>query len=188
MPHTQKSFSACLCYVVTACLVYVFVACVCLFRLKPKSFDLKIQVFGSEYEILNVDSEEYSYICFIKYMKHCVVDENEVVQLYPDEEFKVEVELTLSRAIYLLNEDNYMNFIFQEYEIKCMRKIRVYVEVKPLEGLLEAPNQCENDSGSESPVRQTTDLDEGGVANELYSSDVSDDDRDNEVGQGGNWC
>ncbi|KAJ0016889.1 hypothetical protein Pint_10732 [Pistacia integerrima] len=104
-------------------------------------------------------------------MKHCVADENEVTQLYPDEEFKVEVELPLSRKRYLLNGDNDMNFIFQEYEIKGMRTIRVYVEAKPLEcvkgiGFLEASNQCENDNGSESPLRQANDLDEGGVANE----------------------
>ncbi|KAJ0094183.1 hypothetical protein Patl1_15807 [Pistacia atlantica] len=121
-------------------------------------------------------------------MKHCVADENEVVQLYPDEEFKVEAELPLSRARYLLNGDNDMNFIFHEYEKNGMR-IRVYVEAKPLEcvkgiGVLEAPNQCENDNGFESPVKQTNDLDEGGVANEFHRSDVSDYDRDNEVGQG----
>ncbi|KAJ0028014.1 hypothetical protein Pint_35742 [Pistacia integerrima] len=147
--------------------------CVTMLRLKPKLFDLKIQVFGSKHKILNVDPDEYSYISFIKDMKHCVADENEVVQLYLDEEFKVEVELPLSRARYLLNEDNDMNFIFQEYDIKGMRTIRVYIEAKTLEcvegiGLLESPNQCENDSGSESPVRQANDLDERDVADEFH--------------------
>ncbi|KAJ0051857.1 hypothetical protein Pint_00652 [Pistacia integerrima] len=130
--------------------------CVTVLRLwlKPKSLDVKIQVFGSEYEILNVDPDEYSYICFIKDMNHCVANENQVVQLYPDEEFKIE-------------------------EIKGMRTIRVYVEVKPLNcvegiGLLEAPNQCENDNGSESLGRQVNDLDEGEGELSEYQEDNED--------------
>ncbi|KAJ0043986.1 hypothetical protein Pint_17987 [Pistacia integerrima] len=70
-----------------------------------------------------------------------------VVQLYPDKEFKVEAELPLSNDRYLLNRDNDMNFIFQEYEIKGMRTIRVYVEAKPLDCVED--NEVGQETGAE---------------------------------------
>ncbi|KAJ0046704.1 hypothetical protein Pint_04755 [Pistacia integerrima] len=57
-------------------------------RLKPNSYDFKVEVFNLEYEILNVDPDEYSYICFIKDVKRCVASENEVVEMNPYEKFK----------------------------------------------------------------------------------------------------
>ncbi|KAJ0020512.1 hypothetical protein Pint_31500 [Pistacia integerrima] len=79
--------------------------------LKPKFYDFKVEVFSAEYDILNVDSDEYNYIYVIKDVKRCMAWENKVVEMNPYEKFKVEAGLPLSRAWYLVEGDNDMEFI-----------------------------------------------------------------------------
>ncbi|KAJ0037663.1 hypothetical protein Pint_22789 [Pistacia integerrima] len=69
---------------------------------------------------------------FIKTVKTCIANENEVVEFFPIERFKVDVELPLSRARYLVNDDKDMNFIFQKYRVKGLKTIKFYVEAIPL--------------------------------------------------------
>ncbi|KAJ0020301.1 hypothetical protein Pint_31925 [Pistacia integerrima] len=49
-------------------------------------------------------------------VKRCVASENEVVEMNPYEKFKVEVELPLSGARYIVEGDDDMEFIFEQYK------------------------------------------------------------------------
>ncbi|KAJ0026285.1 hypothetical protein Pint_07604 [Pistacia integerrima] len=147
-------------------------------RLKPNSYDFKVEVFNLEYEILNVDPDEYSYICFIKDVKRCVASENEVVEMNPYEKFKVEVELPLSGARYIVEGDDDMEFIFEQYKSFGKRVIRVSVEAIPVDfveprTLLEAQEPEDNEED---------------IPYEFYwsvESDESDHEEDHESGQDG---
>ncbi|KAJ0007618.1 hypothetical protein Pint_30463 [Pistacia integerrima] len=157
-------------------------------RLKPNFYDFKVEVFNLEYEILNVDPDEYSYICFIKDVKRCVASENEVVEINPYEKFKVEVELPLSGARYIVEGDDDMEFIFEQYKSFGKRVIRVSVEAIPVDfveprTLLEA--QPEDNEGF---VRQDNEEAEEDIPDEFYwsvESDESDHEEDHESGQDG---
>ncbi|KAJ0082352.1 hypothetical protein Patl1_10338 [Pistacia atlantica] len=150
-------------------------------RLKPNSYDFKVEVFNLEYEILNVDPDEYSYICFIKDVKRCVALANEVVEMNPYEKFKVEVELPLSGARYIVEGDDDM-------ESFGKRVIRVSVEAIPVDfvepkTLLEA--QPEDNEGF---VRQDNEEAKEDIPDEFYwsvESDESDHEEDHERGQDG---
>ncbi|KAJ0015205.1 hypothetical protein Pint_21536 [Pistacia integerrima] len=152
-------------------------------RLKPNSYDFKVEVFNLEYEILNVDPDEYSYICFIKDVKRCVASKNEVVEMNPYEKFKVLLE-----ARYIVEVDDNMEFIFEQYKSFGKRVTRVYVEAIPVDfveprTLLEA--QPEDNEGF---VRQDNEEVEEGIPDEFYwsvESDESDHEEDHESGQDG---
>ncbi|KAJ0042522.1 hypothetical protein Pint_19472 [Pistacia integerrima] len=157
----------------------------CMALLKPNSYDFKVEVFNLEYEILNVDPDEYSYICFIKDVKRCVASENEVVEMNPYEKFKVEVELPLSGARYIVEGEDDMEFIFEQYKSFGKRVIRVYVEAIPVDfveprTLLEA--QPEDNEGF---VRQDNEEAKEDIPDEFYWSVESDHEEDHESGQDG---
>ncbi|KAJ0031488.1 hypothetical protein Pint_13741 [Pistacia integerrima] len=61
--------------------------------MKPQLFNLIFQLFGIDCEMWNIDPDEVSYIVLIKDMKTCVAEENEIVQLYPNEKFRIEAKL-----------------------------------------------------------------------------------------------
>ncbi|KAJ0007868.1 hypothetical protein Pint_30269 [Pistacia integerrima] len=133
-------------------------------RLKPNSYDFKVEVFNLEYDILNVDPDKYSYICFIKDVKRCVASKNEVVEMNPYEKFKVEVEVPLSRARYIVEGDDDMEFIFKQSKSCGKRVIRVYVEAIPVDfveprTLLEA--QPEDSERFESGVVEGIEIGQG---------------------------
>lgn len=116
-------------------------------RLNSEYFNLKIKAFDYEVEVLKVDREKYNCITFIKDVKVCADAENEIVEYYPDERFKVEAKLPLSRAKYLIGEDKDMNFIFQQYEVKGLKQIRFEVEAILVDiidsvRLLETTSNC----------------------------------------------
>lgn len=83
-------------------------------------FELKIEAldYEGEGEVLKVNPKEYNYITLIKDVKVCMGVKNEVVEYYPNETFKVEVKLSLSRSKYLISGDKDIDFIFQQYEAK----------------------------------------------------------------------
>ncbi|KAJ0042627.1 hypothetical protein Pint_18290 [Pistacia integerrima] len=58
-------------------------------------------------------------------VKRCVASENEVVEMNPYKKFKVEVELPLSGARYIVEGDDDMEFIFEQYKSFGKRVIRV---------------------------------------------------------------
>ncbi|KAJ0097983.1 hypothetical protein Patl1_28221 [Pistacia atlantica] len=64
-------------------------------------------------------------------VKRCVASENEVVKMNPYEKFKVEVELPLSGARDIVEEDDDMEFIFEQYKSFGKQVIRVYVKAIP---------------------------------------------------------
>ncbi|KAJ0045095.1 hypothetical protein Pint_05056 [Pistacia integerrima] len=71
----------------------------------------------------------------------------------PYEKFKVEVELPLSRARYVVEGDDDIEFIFEQYKRFGKQVIRVYVEVIPMDfvepiTLLEAQPEDNEDHGS----------------------------------------
>ncbi|KAJ0083972.1 hypothetical protein Patl1_30086 [Pistacia atlantica] len=160
---------------------FLFFGCVCLCRLKPKFYDFKVEVFSLEYNILNVDSDEYNYICVIKDVKRCVAWENEVVEMNPYEKFKVEAGLPLSRAWYLVEGDN-------DYGSIGKLEIRIYVEAQLVDSieprsLLEALPVDNKDY-----VRQDNEEDKEDILDEFYwsvESDEIDHEKDHESGHDG---
>ncbi|KAJ0042753.1 hypothetical protein Pint_18714 [Pistacia integerrima] len=153
--------------------------------LKPNSYDFKVEVFSLEYDILNVNPDEYSYICFIKDVKRCVASENEVIEMNPYEKFKAEVELPFSGARYVVEGDDDMKFIFEQYKSFGKRVIRVYIEVISMDfvepiTLLEA--QLEDNEGF---VRQDNEEAEEGIPDEFYWSVENDHEEDHESGHDG---
>ncbi|KAJ0043620.1 hypothetical protein Pint_18709 [Pistacia integerrima] len=153
--------------------------------LKPNSYDFKVEVFSLEYDILNVNPDEYSYICFVKDMKRCVASENEVIEMNPYEKFKAEVELPFLGARYIVEGDDDMKFIFEQYKSFDKRVIRVYIEVTSMDfvepiTLLEA--QLEDNEGF---VRQDNEEAEEGIPDEFYWSVENDHEEDHESGHDG---
>lgn len=76
-------------------------------------FDLKFEVCQLSCEINKVDLEEYSYIMFIKDMKQCIANKKEDVQLYVDENIKVEAKMSNGKGKYIINSDENMMFVFK---------------------------------------------------------------------------
>ncbi|KAJ0046218.1 hypothetical protein Pint_04725 [Pistacia integerrima] len=101
--------------------------------MKPQRCNFKFNLFGIDCEIRNVDPGEFSYIVLIKDIKKYVARENEEVNLYLDEKFKVEAMLPMSREKYLLNSDNDVRFILEQYGLKGVLDIQLFVEVLPIE-------------------------------------------------------
>ncbi|KAJ0020118.1 hypothetical protein Pint_31699 [Pistacia integerrima] len=131
--------------------------------LKPNSYDFKVEVFSLEYDILNVDPDEYSYICFIKDVKKYMASENEVVEMNPYEKFKVEVELPLSRARYVVEGDDDMEFIFEQYKSFGKRVIRVYVEAIPVDFSVESDESDHEEDHESGQDGQGSGVGSGGV-------------------------
>ncbi|KAJ0031237.1 hypothetical protein Pint_14028 [Pistacia integerrima] len=96
--------------------------------MKPQKFNFKFNLFGIYCEIRNVDLDYFNYIVLIKEMKKCVAKENEEVNLFPNEKFRVEAMLHMSGEIYLLNSDDDVAFIFQQYRLKGVVGIKLFVE------------------------------------------------------------
>ncbi|KAJ0043124.1 hypothetical protein Pint_18451 [Pistacia integerrima] len=96
--------------------------------MEPQLFNLKFQLFDIDCEIRNVDPDEFSYIVLIKDMKKCVTKENEVVQLYLDEKFRVEARLSLSRKKRLIDNEEDVAFLFEQYGSKRLKDIRLNLE------------------------------------------------------------
>ncbi|KAJ0045358.1 hypothetical protein Pint_05396 [Pistacia integerrima] len=76
----------------------------------------------------NVDPDEFSYIVLIKDMKRCVAEENEAVQLNLNEKFRVESILPLSGQKFLIDSDEDVTFLFQQYGSKGLKDIRLTPE------------------------------------------------------------
>ncbi|KAJ0040937.1 hypothetical protein Pint_27786 [Pistacia integerrima] len=122
----------------------------------------------------NVDPDEFSYIVLIKDMKRCVAEENEAVQLNLNEKFRVESILPLSGQKFLIDSDEDVTFLFQQYGSKGLKDIRLYVEALPiqhvetLQPLPEPTHTKPNDTQTEPPEEYCDD--------DFHWSDASNDD------------
>lgn len=76
-------------------------------------FNLKFDACQLSCELNKVDPNEYSYIVFIKDIKQYITNENENVQLYPDENIKVKAN---KEGKYIINTNKDMMFVFKQYQ------------------------------------------------------------------------
>lgn len=53
------------------------------------TFTLRFEACDYKCEIRNIAPDEFSYIVFIKEVKHCIAHKNEEVELYPNKKIKV---------------------------------------------------------------------------------------------------
>ncbi|KAJ0043127.1 hypothetical protein Pint_18454 [Pistacia integerrima] len=123
-------------------------------KMEPQLFNLKFQLFDIDCEIRNVDPDEFSYIVLIKDMKKCVTKENEVVDFILAK-FRVEARLSLSRKKRLIDNEEDVAFLFEQYGSKRLKDIRLYVNallvefVESLQPLPEPNPNKPNDTQTE---------------------------------------
>ncbi|KAJ0033968.1 hypothetical protein Pint_26262 [Pistacia integerrima] len=106
----------------------------------------------------------------------------------PYEKFKVEVELPFSGARYIVEGDDDMEFIFEQYKSFGKRVIRVYVEAIPVDFIESRTLLKGHPEDNEGFVRQDNEEAEEDIPDEFYwsvESDESDHEENHESGQDG---